>query len=417
MDKPVDKIISQTNESIIKDFDKDGNEYETTVHKIELDISTLEPGTTLSVPSYDKDGKLIKEANSEFTEADIKTLKQKNIKFIFYSLKSREKIKSTHKTKLDTKEKIDEDPEYIIGRDTLNIAMGKIYSVFNKVKSDDHFEMNNIYNIIDLFYNSIKYKKSYKLLLLDTKNKQEYLYSSAINVCILSMFITVDYQSDEKTIKNMGIASLLRDVGLVKFPKKITEGAISEFTKQELELYKKHPQMSCNLLTNKNKYIGIDPLIIKSIQQHHEFLNGSGFPNKLSGEKIDAISNIITISDKFDYITRNNNLSHKLSYRDALVYIYENMNKLFDTRIASLFIKNIANKLYIKYLFGDDFYLILNTGEIAIIEEENPHNILKPKLKIIIDQNGKKVDKMYRIDLKADIDRKIIKVKKRIKKE
>jgi hypothetical protein len=89
------------------------------------------------------------------------------------------------------------------------------------------------------------------------------------------------------------------------------------------------------------------------------------------------------------------------------------MGKLFEPRVCSIFIKTIYNKLGLEYLFGKDYLIILNTGEIALVEEENPHNILRPKLRIVADKTGKKYIKMFRVDLKADIDRDIVRIKKR----
>ncbi len=411
--KPVNKMISQNDGNVIKRVDENGYEYETTSHNIELDISTLFPGTSLTVPAYDKDGNMIKEANKEFTEEDIRDLKSKNIKTIYYTLTSKKKLKTTVKTTFDGNEgALDKDSTYIIGENGLKDALDKVRKVFDEARQDDKVDMSTIYSLVDSFYNAIKEKNSNELLLINNHNIDDYLYSNAINTCPLTLLVAKDFQSVEKDTKNIGIAALLHDIGFVKLPENIVKTSTSQLSKEDALSYMKHPQISGELITKRNKYIGVDPFILKAIEQHHEYFNGTGFPNKISGEQLDPLNSIITLSDLFDYIVRNPNFQENLDYRDSLVYIYDKIEKLFEPRIASIFIRVVSNKLNIKYLFGDDYFLVLNTGEIALIDEENQYNILKPKLRIIADKTGKKYTKMFRIDLKTDLDRKIVMIKK-----
>jgi response regulator RpfG family c-di-GMP phosphodiesterase len=408
-------MISQNEESVVKRIEEDGHEYETTTHNIELDIKTLLPGTSLSVPAYDRKGNLVKEANKEFTKEDIEELKNKQIKNIYYSLKSKKKLKSVPKKKFTQDEEIDSDVNYIIGEAGLNATKEKIKNIYEQVKKEDRVDMSTIYSIVDNFYASVKEKIKEEILLLKNTDIEDYVYSSAVNVALMSALVAREYMPEDKNIKLLILSAFMRDLGLVKLPDTLVTKPTSKFTREEIEQYKKHPQIACDIISKRNKYIGIDEFILNAIKQQHEFYNGSGFPKKLSKEQINPIYHIITIADTFDYITRNPNFPSKFSYREALVYIYDNMNKLFEPRTCSIFIKTMYNKLRLEYLFGKDYLIILNTGEIAIVEEENQHNILRPKLRIIADKTGKKYMKMFRVDLKADIDRDILKIKKRNK--
>lgn len=413
--KPVDKMISQTDGEVIKKIDAQGNQFETTSHHFELDIKTLLPGTSLTVPAYDKDGNLVKEANTEFTENDIKELKSKKIKTIYYTLKSRKKLKSTYKAKIDTDNDIDLDENYIIGQEKLDETLDKVTNLFKTAKKEDKVEMSIVYNIADSFYKSIKEKNTNTLLLLKDKDPQNYLYTNAVNVCLLTLVVANDHMPNDSGIKNIGIAALLHDIGITQLPGELITKPFSKMSKEEKEVYIKHPLMGSNLITKRNKYIGIDKSITNAINQHHEYYNGKGYPNKLSEDSINPLTALITLSDMFDYLTRGNP-QLDMDYRDAFIYLFEKKGKQFETKLTEAFIKAVANKLGIKKLFGKEYYLLLNTGEIALVEEENTHSMFKPKLRIIADKSGKKYTKLFRIDLKADIDREIVKAVK-IKKK
>jgi HD-GYP domain-containing protein (c-di-GMP phosphodiesterase class II) len=411
--KHVDKMISQNEESVVKRVEEDGHEYETTTHNIQLDIKTLIPGTSLSVPAYDEDGNLIKEANKEFTQNDIEELKKRNIKTIYYSLKSKKKLKQTVKKKFTEDEDVDADIHYIIGEEGLNKTKEKVEYIFEQTKKDERVDMSTAYNLVDNFYSSVKEKIKEGLLLLKDMDIEDYIYSSAVNVALMSALVCKEYIPDDKSIKNLILAAFLRDLGMIKLPEDLIKKPTSKFNKEEVEKYKRHPQIACDLISKRNKYIGVDEFILNAIKQQHEFYNGSGFPKGLSKDQINPIYHIITLADTFDYITRSPNFPKNFDYREALVYLYDMMGKLFEPRVCSIFIKTIYNKLGLEYLFGKDYLIILNTGEIALVEEENPHNILRPKLRIVADKTGKKYIKMFRVDLKADIDRDIVRIKKR----
>jgi len=69
-----------------------------------------------------------------------------------------------------------------------------------------------------------------------------------------------------------------------------------------LEIYKKHPEMSINLI--KSRKLIVPDIVSKAILQHHELYNGSGYPSGLFGDRICKEAQIIALADRFDYLTR-----------------------------------------------------------------------------------------------------------------
>lgn len=124
-----------------------------------------------------------------------------------------------------------------------------------------------------------------------------------VNVASLAVLITfgIGY-SREKILTDIAMASLLHDVGLSKLPPKIIPFAHQPLYLeiQERELVYKHPELSVEVLEEKN--IPISELAKTVIRQHHEEFNGSGYPNGLRGYTINELSQILRVADEIDQL-------------------------------------------------------------------------------------------------------------------
>jgi len=88
-------------------------------------------------------------------------------------------------------------------------------------------------------------------------------------------------------------AALLHDIGKIGFPDYISSKYYSEFTNEEQKIYYKHPELGKQLLSQNSNFDSIGDIIL----QHHEKVDGSGFPYHLSGSEIHIGAQIISVVD------------------------------------------------------------------------------------------------------------------------
>ena len=101
-----------------------------------------------------------------------------------------------------------------------------------------------------------------------------------------------------RTIEAIALGSLLHDIGKLKLDKKIRDKSRHELTQAEFLQYQKHPEYGVSLL---QKWEGINESVLQIIYQHHEFMGGDGFPNKLSGSKIYPLAKVVCLADHFSH--------------------------------------------------------------------------------------------------------------------
>jgi HD-GYP domain-containing protein (c-di-GMP phosphodiesterase class II) len=145
---------------------------------------------------------------------------------------------------------------------------------------------------------------------------------------------SLEFSKDE--LENLRFSSLLYDIGKIEVPDNILkkEGALTDVEYKEI---KRHPLIGYNLLKNIDEFKDI----LTGVLQHHERINGSGYPFGLRGDEISIQAKIIGIIDVFDAITSRRPYRGALSANFALRYLKKNQGRLFDENICSKFIEDI----------------------------------------------------------------------------
>ena len=130
-----------------------------------------------------------------------------------------------------------------------------------------------------------------------------------------------------------------------------------------------HPILSYNILKNYNF-----PLSIQlGALEHHEKQNGTGYPRKLTGEKISLYAKIIAVACSFEAITAPRLLKVQQSSYEAMVELLKNNGLQFDENV-------IKALLFAVSLYPIGAYVFLHNGKIGQVVDVNP---LNPKLPIV----------------------------------
>lgn len=137
--------------------------------------------------------------------------------------------------------------------------------------------------------------------------KDIYTFTHQMNVAQIASLIARRMKIDEKTIENIIIASKLHDIGKINVPFEILNKS-GKLTKNEYEIIKEHPQIGYDLTKN----IEFPGKISTIIFQHHENVDGSGYPKGLSSKDLLIESKIVCVADSIDAM-----LSHR-PYRGPL---------------------------------------------------------------------------------------------------
>lgn len=164
-----------------------------------------------------------------------------------------------------------------------------------------------------------------KSLITAIDAKDPYTQGHSQRVSDYSVTIAQELGLDETLVNDIRIGSLLHDIGKIGIPDSILlkNGTLNI---AENELMREHPRTGANILSQVKLLDPVRPAIL----EHHERLDGSGYPAKLTDKQISWMGRIVAVADVFDAMTSNRPYRQALSVPEVLAYLYEKAGILFD---------------------------------------------------------------------------------------
>jgi HD-GYP domain-containing protein (c-di-GMP phosphodiesterase class II) len=205
---------------------------------------------------------------------------------------------------------------------------------------------------------------------------ENYLFAHTANVSLICQSIGFELNLDKSSIIQLGICALLHDIGLMDF----IDIARKETKLNEHEFYQiqKHSEIGAEKLDRiVDIDYGIKDKIKNVILQVHERVDGSGYPQNLSGVEIDFFAQIIGVVDVYEALTHPRSWRKSLHPHNAIKYLIDREGKNFDSRIVRSLIKIFS-------IYPPGAIIRLSTGEIARVIRINKNSLTRPWVEIIL---------------------------------
>lgn len=131
-----------------------------------------------------------------------------------------------------------------------------------------------------------------------------------------------------------GLGGFLHDIGKVGIPDHIL-GKRGRLTASEYEVVKTHPGIGAVLIQEHP----LGDLALAAVHQHHEWADGSGYPDRLQGEQISVYARIVSIADAFDALTSTRPYRREVETRPAVTSLCAELGTQFDAQLLDTFVQ------------------------------------------------------------------------------
>ncbi|WOO36216.1 HD domain-containing phosphohydrolase [Anaerocolumna sp. AGMB13020] len=182
--------------------------------------------------------------------------------------------------------------------------------------------------------NKNSYFETVKVLANVIEEKDLYTGGHCERVMIYSMMIGEALKIGEQEKSDLQFGSILHDIGKIGVPEYILHKK-ERLTQEEYEKIKEHPEIGYQLLSNLD-FLDSSRRII---YEHHERVDGKGYPRGLKGDDIHFLAKIVCVADAFDAMTSNRAYRAVMSVEDALKELIANKGTQFDAEIVDAFIE------------------------------------------------------------------------------
>ena len=164
--------------------------------------------------------------------------------------------------------------------------------------------------------------------------RDAYTYQHQVRVAHLCVAIATEMNSPINMIEGLKLSALIHDIGKIAVPAEI----LSKPTKLEsfeIEALQRHAQTGFDIVKN----INFEWALAQTIYQHHERLDGSGYPNKLKGDSIIKEARILAVADTVEAMSHARPYRPAIGIDAALQVIESGKGKLFDAEVVDACLK------------------------------------------------------------------------------
>ncbi len=345
-----------------------------------IHVDSLSPGMKVGRPVFNSRGQVLLNAGVELTKRYIEKLKVMGIPSLY----------------IDDGFLSDVQVDDVITDEARTNIKKKVRDFYTRLESEPSaaqtvIGMKDINNLVNEIIDQLLESKDIVVNIMDIRTLDEYTFGHSVNVCVLALMTGIKLGYSKAKLYHLAMGALLHDVGKTCIPEHILNKP-GKLTDEEFNEIKKHPNYGYEILIKNPCVSRLSALIA---QQHHERLNGDGYPYNLKDDEIHELAKVTGMVDIYDALTADRVYRRALPPHEAYEMISACGDYYFDFHLVQAFLHNVA-------AFPSGSLVKLNTGETAGVIETFPGYTKQPKVRILLSSNGQPLKNKREIWLAED---------------
>lgn len=335
-------------------------------------INKVKPGDVISKSILSNEGRVLLRSGVKLSSSYIKKLKELGVFYVY--------------VQDDRLDDVNVEDERLTELKQVTIqSMSGIMKNVNNVNSRELKEsLSKVEEMISYVVELGDVNKS----LYDIKTFDNYTYIHSLDTCIMTAFLGMTGKYNQWDLKEMVIGAILHDIGKTKISTDILNKS-GNLTKEEFEEVKKHTIYGAETL---RKNITMPESIIKIVEQHHERVDGKGYPYGLTGNQISRFAKIVCVCDVYDAVSNDRCYRNKFTLNDSYELILSGAGTSFDSEVVARFKDTFS-------IYPLGCCVRLSNGDEGYVINQNKGFPDRPIIRILYDFRTKKPVPFYEIDL------------------
>jgi putative nucleotidyltransferase with HDIG domain len=272
--------------------------------------------------------------------------------------------------KRERTERLHQQQETILQREKNYLAsQERVSTIMSGIASAVPSAIEDAAEFADAFSRHFLEDAETTLHLMQFTAQDEGMYYHAMNVAVLSMMLGKMVGVGQEEMKALCQGALFHDIGKSKIDRKVLlkEGRLN---RAELDYLRMHPKYGFDILAPSESFPRLALLVV---YQHHECVDGSGYPKGIKGLQIHLLSKLVAIADVYDNHCNKRNPAESLTPYEALSYMFSRQKTALDEKLLSSFIRCLG-------IYPPGTVVQLNNGAIGMVIAVDPENQLQPSI-------------------------------------
>ncbi len=299
-----------------------------------------------------------------------------------------EEINKIDEINFDDIEPVAVGREIMMAKKVRKEALKTVQNVMNNIKMGAQIHKEEVEVVVNDIIISMLRNPNAMMSMGMLRKTDEYLYQHSISVSALMVSFGKLLGFDSKLLKEIGLGAMLHDIGTMQVPHSIISKP-NGLTENEYEQIKKHVTYGRNILQETE---GVTEMSIITAYQHHERMDGTGYPKGIKGDEISRAGRAIAIIDVYDALTTKRCFRHLVPPAEAIKMIFNWSETKFDREMVQKFIKCIG-------IYPVGSLVRLESGLLAIVFDHSTDDLLRPLVRVVYDTKNERILMPYVIDL------------------
>jgi hypothetical protein len=276
-------------------------------------------------------------------------------------------------------------------RIALDDGVGAFRRMWCTISAKRNVPLTEIARAIDPLVDSILRNKDALVALMRLQRTDQHTHEHCLAMAVWGSIMGRQLGLPPEKIRLLALSCSLVDFGKSQLPVSLLNKA-GELTEEDWTILRSHVGHSLDMLENMG---GGDDEIFAVIRWHHERMDGSGYPDGLSGSDIPMFARIAGILDSYDAMISPRTVTRTRSSFDALMELQDLSPARYQSELVEQFSQAVG-------IFPTGTLVELNSGEVAIVFSQSTGRRLRPKVLMILDAQKRRRDKLVVVDLNAE---------------
>ncbi|MDD2629919.1 MAG: HD-GYP domain-containing protein [Limnochordia bacterium] len=339
-----------------------------------LPIDEVRPGMYLVRSIEDSTGRVLLKAGTQLTERYIQRIYELGYPSIYVGEPWEAEIEVIQPVSNQTKTRV----------------TSSLRDLFTKRGPEQLTDLTEVEQSVNALVDELLVNQSIVFSLSEIRNHDNYTFLHCVDCCVVSVLMARSLRLPTRDIRIVGMGAALHDIGKTLVSQEILCKP-ARLTKEEYQIVKEHARDGYQMLVQRSS---LDYRAAIVALQHHERIDGTGYPAGIQGRDTHIFSRIVAVADVFDAITSDRVYRKGLGFSQARKFLNDNQHQ-FDESVLSALSEYVA-----EYPVGA--YVKLDSGELGVVIRLNWEHQDQPVVNLIADPTGNRYRKPITVNLASD---------------